>query len=91
MPITLNLPSVLATHAGGVRTVAASGRTLGEAVADVAARYPALGPRLRDKDGNPYPFVVFYLNDEDVRSRGGFAAPVQDGDEVTVIPAIAGG
>jgi len=82
---------VLATHAGGVRTVAASGRTLGEAVADVAARYPALGPRLRDKDGNPYPFVVSYLNDEDVRFRGGCAAPVQDGDEVTVIPAIAGG
>src|SRR5204862_252953 len=72
-------------------TLAASGRTLGEAVADVAARFPALGPRLRDKDGNPYPFVVFYLNDEDVRFRGGFAAPVQDGDEVTVIPAIAGG
>src|SRR2546426_418452 len=62
MPITLTLPSVLATHAGGVRTLAASGRTLGEAVADVAARYPTLGPRLRDKDGNPYPFVVFYLN-----------------------------
>src|SRR5213594_681108 len=90
MSITVNLPSVLATHAGGVRTLRASGRTLGEAVADVAAQYPALGPRLRDKDGNPYPFVVFYLNDEDVRFRGGFAAPVQDGDEVTVIPAIAG-
>ena len=91
MSITVNLPSVLATHAGGVRTLRASGRTLGEAVADVAAQYPALGPRLRDKDGSPYPFVVFYLNDEDVRFRGGFAAPVQDGDEVTVIPAIAGG
>src|SRR4029077_20427375 len=48
-------------------------------------------PRLRDKEGKPYPFVNFYLNDEDVRFRGGFAAPVQDGDEVTVIPAIAGG
>ena len=91
MPITLNLPSVLAAHAGGVRTLHASGRTLGEAVADVAARFPNLGPRLRDQDGNPYPFVVFYVNDEDVRFRGGFAAPVQDGDEVTVIPAIAGG
>jgi molybdopterin synthase sulfur carrier subunit len=91
MAITVNLPSVLATHAGGVRTLQASGRTLGEAVADVAARYPALGPRLRDEDGNPYPFVVFYVNDEDVRFRGGFGAPVADGDEVTVIPAIAGG
>ncbi len=91
MAITVNLPSVLAAHAGGARSVEASGRTLGEAVTDVVARYPALGPRLRDKDGNPYPFVVFYLNDEDVRFRGGFAAAVQDGDEVTVIPAIAGG
>lgn len=91
MAITMTLPSVLATHAGGARTIAATGRTVGEAVADVAARYPALGPRLRDNDGNPYPFVVFYLNDEDVRFRGGFAAPVEDGDEVTVIPAIAGG
>ena len=91
MSITVNLPSVLAAHAGGARSVMASGRTLGEAVADVAARYPALGPRLRDEAGKPYRFVVFYVNDEDVRFRGGFDAPVQDGDEVTVIPAIAGG
>src|SRR5205807_1424807 len=67
MAITLNLPSVLAAHTGGARTIEASGRTLGEAVADVAARYPALAPRLRDKEGKPYPFVNFYLNDEDVR------------------------
>ena len=79
MAITLNLPSVLAAHTGGARTIEATGRTLGEAVADVAARYPALAPRLRDKEGKPYPFVNFYLNDEDVRFRGGFAAPVQDG------------
>src|SRR3989449_7293632 len=75
MAITLNLPSVLAAHTGGARTIEATGRTLGEAVADVAARYPALAPRLRDKEGKPYPFVNFYLNDEDVRFRGGFAAP----------------
>lgn len=91
MPITVHLPSVLAAHTGGARTIQASGRTLGEVVADVAARYPGLGPRLRDEHGNPYPFVNFYLNDEDVRFRGGFAAPLADGDEVTVIPAIAGG
>ena len=84
MPVTVNLPSVLAAHTGGARTIQATGRTLGEAVADVAARYPALAPRLRDEQGQPYPFVNFYLNDEDVRFRGGFAAPVQDGDEVTV-------
>ncbi len=69
MAITLNLPSVLAAHTGGARTIEATGRTLGEAVADVAARYPALAPRLRDKEGKPYPFVNFYLNDPG--DRGG--------------------
>src|SRR2546429_9281458 len=75
MAITLNLPSVLAAHTGGARTIEASGRTLGEAGADVAARFPALAPRLRDKDGKPYPFGNFYLNDGDGRFRGGFAPP----------------
>lgn len=91
MSVIVNLPSVLAAHTGGARTIQATGRTLGEAVADVAARFPTLAPRLRDEQGKPYPFVNFYLNDEDVRFRGGFAAPLEDGDEVTVIPAIAGG
>ena len=90
MAVTLQLPTVLAKLADS-RDIEASGHTVGEAVADVAARYPALAPRLRDAQGNPYPFVTFYLNDEDIRLRGGFAAPVQDGDEITIVPAIAGG
>src|SRR2546430_7389165 len=69
MAITLNLPSVLAAHTGGARTIEATGRTLGEAVADVAARYPALAHRLRDKEGKPYPFVNFYLRSEEHTSE----------------------
>jgi molybdopterin converting factor small subunit len=84
------LPTVLAKLADG-QEIEASGTTVGEVIAQVAARFPALAPRLRDAAGNPYPFVTFYLNDEDIRFRGGFDAPVQDGDEVTVVPAIAGG
>ena len=90
MPITLHLPAVLAKLADG-RTVDSAGTTVGEVVADVAARYPSLAPRLRDDAGNPYPFVTFYLNDEDIRFHGGFDATVRDGDELTVVPAIAGG
>ena len=90
MPITLYLPTVLAKLADG-REIEAEGETVGDAVADVAARFPALAPRLRDEAGNPYPFVTFYLNDEDIRFQGGFAAPLSDGDEVTIVPAIAGG
>ncbi len=91
MPVTVHLPTVLASLAGGARAIDASGRTLGDVVADVASRYPALAPRLRDERGNPYRFVSFYLNDEDIRFHGGFAAAVQDGDEVIIVPAIAGG
>ncbi len=91
MSITVNLPTVLAKHAADQRTVQATGRTLGEVVNDLTGRFPELGPRLRDEKGQPYPYVIFYVNDEDVRFQGGFQAPVQDGDEVVVVPAIAGG
>ena len=91
MPITITLPTVLAKLADDQRTIQAEGATLGDAVADAAARYPQLAPRLRDEQGNPYAFVTFYLNDEDIRFNGGFNAAVRDGDEVVVVPAIAGG
>ena len=91
MSITITLPTVLAKLADDQRSIQATGATLGDAVADVAARYPTLAPRLRDAQGAPYPFVTFYLNDEDIRFGGGFAGAVRDGDEVTVVPAIAGG
>jgi molybdopterin converting factor small subunit len=90
MGITIQLPTILAKLADR-SAIEAQGATVGEAVADAAARYPALAPRLRDEAGNPYPFVTFYLNDEDIRFHGGFAAPLRDGDELTVVPAVAGG
>jgi len=90
MAVTLFLPTVLAKLADG-RALESSGSTVGEVVADIATRYPNLAPRLRDESGQPYPFVTFYLNDEDIRFNGGFDAKVSDGDELTVVPAIAGG
>ena len=91
MSVTLQLPSVLAKLAEGRRTLEAQGATLGAVVDDVAARFPALAPRLRDEAGKPYAFVTFYLNDDDARFQGGFAASVRDGDEIIIVPAIAGG
>jgi molybdopterin converting factor small subunit len=91
MSITIQLPTMLAKLAADQRTVEAAGTTVGDALGDIINRYPALGSRLRDEQGNPYPFVTFYLNDEDIRFQGGFAAPVRDGDEVIVVPTVAGG
>ncbi len=91
MPVNFTLPTVLVPLAAGNRTLEARGSTLGAVVADVAERFPQLAPRLRDAEGQPYRFVTFYLNDEDARFLGGFEAAVKDGDEVAVVPAIAGG
>jgi molybdopterin synthase sulfur carrier subunit len=90
MSVTLHLPTVLARLADAP-VVKTQGRTVGEAIDDVSTRFPNLAPRLRDVHGKPYAFVTFYLNDEDIRFQGGFDAPVRDGDELTVVPAIAGG
>lgn len=91
MAVTLRLAQTIASAAGGVAVHQARGATVGDAVADVAARFPDLGRRLRDARGEPYPYVVFYVDDEDIRFRQGFATPVADGAEIVVVPAIAGG
>jgi sulfur-carrier protein len=91
MAVTFSLPTVLAKLADGHSNIQTTGSTLGDVVADIAGRYPRLAPRLRDEQGGPYPFVTFYLNDEDIRFRSGFSTPVREGDEITVVAAIAGG
>ncbi|MBM4193656.1 MAG: MoaD/ThiS family protein [Gemmatimonadetes bacterium] len=90
MATTVFLPAILAKLADA-KQLQAPGETVGAVVNDVATRFPDLGERLRDSKGEPYPFVTFYLNDEDIRFHGGFAATVRDGDELTVVPSIAGG
>jgi len=91
MPIRFSLPTVLSRLADGQTSVECQGGTIGEIVEQVARQFPRLASRLRDEAGEPYRFVTFYLNDEDIRFRGGFGAAVKDGDEVTVVAAIAGG
>jgi molybdopterin converting factor small subunit len=91
MAVTLKLPTVLARSAGGQTVHEARGATVGDVVNEVAGRFPELSPRLRDAKGQPYPYVIFYVGDEDIRFQQGFATPVADGAEITVVPAIAGG
>jgi sulfur-carrier protein len=88
--LTVHLPAVLAKLTDA-RALETKGETVGEAIDDISRRYPALAPRLRDESGQPYKYVTFYLNDEDIRYRGGFDAQTKDGDELTIVPAIAGG
>ena len=91
MSVTLRLPTVLAKAAGGKVILEVRGQTVGEAIADTATRFPELGPRLRDTKGEPYPHVIFYVDNEDIRFQKGFATPLAEGAEIIVVPAIAGG
>lgn len=91
MAITVTLPAVLARLADGSKEVSTDGATVGQVVESLSRKFPSLAPRIRDDAGQPYPFVVYYLNDEDIRLGDGFASAVNDGDELTLVPAIAGG
>ena len=91
MPVTFSLPTILSRLTDSQSTLEADGATVGEVVTQVADRFPRLAPRLKDEHGGPYPFVGFYLNDRDTRFLGGFEAPVTEGDEITVVIAVAGG
>jgi molybdopterin synthase sulfur carrier subunit len=91
MAVTLTLPAVLSRLADGRRTIDTTGATVGEALDDITKRYPELAPRLRDEQGAQYAFVTIYRNEEDIRFSGGLATSLADGDEIVVVPAIAGG
>jgi len=90
MAIEVRIPTILRTHTGGAKTVEGAGATLQELLDDLEARHVGLKERLVD-DGDLRKFVNVYVNDEDVRFRGGLGAQVSDGDVITVLPAVAGG
>jgi sulfur-carrier protein len=90
MAIEVRIPTILRTYTSGQKSIEGTGATLDELFADLDGRYGGLRERLVDSAGLRR-FVNVYLNDEDVRFLGGLAAPVTDGDTVTVLPAVAGG
>lgn len=90
MAVTVSIPTILRTHTGGEKTVAATGATLAEIIDDLEANHGGLKSRLV-KEGTLHRFVNVYVNDEDVRFTGGLEAKIADGDTVTILPAVAGG
>jgi molybdopterin synthase sulfur carrier subunit len=93
MSVTVSIPTILRTHTGGEKRVAAAGETLGAVISDLEANYSGISDRLMDKSspGKLNRFVNIYVNDEDVRFSGGLDTAVSDGDSVTILPAVAGG
>ncbi len=87
----VRIPPVLREAAGGAKEVDLEGATVGEVLEGLAERFPALRGQLFTPDGELNRFVNVFVNDEDIRFLGGEQYRFQDGDEVLLIPSIAGG
>lgn len=91
MSIDVRVPTVLRTHTGGEKKVTGQGDTLRELIDDLDAAHPGIKPAIVDADGRLHRFINLYVNDEDVRFLGSIETPLADGDEVSILPAVAGG
>lgn len=87
----VKLPTQLRDAAGGSSAVDASGTTVGEVLQALYAQHEELRERLSDDDGGLRRFVNVYVGGEDIRFGDGLDTPVSDGDEVQILPAVAGG
>jgi sulfur-carrier protein len=91
MSVKVLLPNAFQKHTNNVRQIDSTAANLPELVNDIEGRFPALRPHLRGEDGQIRRFINFYVNEEDIRFLGNEKYSFQDGDEVLVIPSIAGG
>ncbi|MFM8305345.1 MAG: ubiquitin-like small modifier protein 1 [Actinomycetota bacterium] len=91
MAVTVLLPTLLRSHADGASSVSADGATVGEVFADLIEQFPGLSDNLLGDDGNLHKFVNVYRNDDDIRYLDQLDTPVSDGDEIAILPAVAGG
>ena len=94
MSVEVRIPTILRTYTGGEKSVPGQGGTLSEVIDDLESNHPGIKERLIEGDGSEgglRRFVNVYVNDEDVRFTGGLETAVKDGDQVVVLPAVAGG
>ncbi len=91
MSILVRIPTPLRRLTGGQGEVAAEGATVGELLERLEQRFPGIKERLYDETGQLRRFVNIYINDEDIRFAQGTGTALKTGDEVSIVPAIAGG
>jgi molybdopterin synthase sulfur carrier subunit len=91
MAVTVKLPTQLRDAAGGATSAQVDGATVGEALEALYSAHGELRERISDDSGALRRFVNVYLKGEDIRFLDGLDTAVADGDEVTILPAVAGG
>ena len=85
------IPGPLRTLSGGESTVNVEAGDLRGAIERLEEKHPGFKNRLLDEQGEPRQFVNIYLNDEDIRLGDGLGARLQESDEISIVPAVAGG
>ncbi|MDE1156374.1 MAG: MoaD/ThiS family protein [Acidobacteriaceae bacterium] len=91
MSIKVVLPTALARHTDGQKTFTSEAKNLAGLIAEFDSKFPALAENVKDDSGKLRKFINVYVNDEDIRFLGGDTHEFEDGDEIMLIPSIAGG
>ncbi|MEM1203399.1 MAG: ubiquitin-like small modifier protein 1 [Acidobacteriota bacterium] len=89
--VTVRIPTPLRGLTGGQAEVEVDGATVGDVLKTLGARYEGFGERVLDAGGGVRPFVNVYLGDQNIRQLEGLDTPVQDGQALHIVPAVAGG
>ena len=88
---TIRIPTPLRKLTDGKEEVAAAGATVGEVLVNLDRAYPGIKARICDDSGAVRRFVNIFANDEDIRFLQNLDTPIKDADEISIVPAIAGG
>ncbi|WP_017603212.1 ubiquitin-like small modifier protein 1 [Nocardiopsis alkaliphila] len=91
MSASVRVPTILRTYTNDAAEVTAEGATLAEILDDLEKNHPGIRDRILDDNGKVRRFVNVYVGDEDVRFEKGLQTEVEDGQQVSIIPAVAGG
>jgi sulfur-carrier protein len=91
MSVRVRIPTPLRSATDGVAEVTSDAATVGTAISELETRWPAIRGRLRDESGAVRRFVNLYVNGEDVRFSNGLETMLKSGDELSIVPAVAGG
>ncbi|MGD9852215.1 MAG: MoaD/ThiS family protein [Nitrospirales bacterium] len=89
--ITVRIPTPLRPMTGGKSQVEIQSSSIADLIDNLGTTYPGIKERLYDEQGEVRRFINIYVNEEDIRFLTGKETPLKDGDEVSIIPAIAGG
>lgn len=91
MPKNIRIPTPLRKLTNGEELVEVNAVSVGAAIVELQSKFPGIKERLMDENGEVRRFVNVYVNEEDIRFLQNQQTPLKDGDEISIIPAIAGG